>query len=84
MVSVCLELNVSESVVKGAQHSLALDKSEAQSLYVSVRLHRAACLAASVGNGAKPHIKMYRTHFLFVIWGGTTTPPHIDVIRRFY
>lgn len=37
--------------------TLALDKSEAQSLFFSVRFHRAVCLAASEGNGAKPHIK---------------------------
>lgn len=52
---------------------LALDISEAQHLYLEwSTLH--SCLTASVGLGAKPQI----------IWGGTTTPPHIDEFCRFY
>ena len=50
-----LELGLAVALSRVRSTKLALDKSEAQSLFFSVRLHRAACLAASVGLGAKPH-----------------------------
>ena len=61
-----LELGKALALSRVRSTKLALDKSEAQSLFFSVRFHRAVCLAASDN------------------MGGTTTPPHIDEIRRFY
>ena len=58
MESVCLELNEAIALSRVRSTSLALDKSEAQSLFFFGAIHRAACLAASVGCGAKPHINM--------------------------
>lgn len=54
---------------------LALDKSEAQSLFFSVRFHRAACLAASEGFGAKPQFVLILSINLYKYGGALRHPP---------
>lgn len=81
-----MELSEKRERCQGCEaQGLPLTKAKRKACFFSVRLHRAACLAASVGLGAKPHKKkMFMSCLFFRIWGGTTTPPHIDVFRRFY
>ena len=62
--------------IKGAQRLYTLD------FFIMSRMSLMSCLTWLIINKSKK--KTSKPCLFFRIWGGTTTPPHIDELRRIY